>query len=179
MKELVTAVENISNKTIVDYLLIIIPIFISVIATIIAINTAKMQKKISLFDRRYEVYKVIKNCIVCAELLSFNIKQSDPKLTDFLFMKAFSNHLILLEDITEEKVNELYNKIYTALQESEFLLSKNAHEEILKLAKGLFDLTISIDRENEHREKILYLVKQAKVVEEKTIPMIQDQLKLK
>ena len=57
MNELVKAIENLSNKTIVDYLLIVIPIIISVIAIIISLNSTNKQNKIALFEIRFAIFK--------------------------------------------------------------------------------------------------------------------------
>lgn len=63
MNELVKAIENLSNKTIVDYLLIVIPIIISVIAIIISLNSTNKQNKIALFEIRYAIFKDLKQIL--------------------------------------------------------------------------------------------------------------------
>ena len=54
MDELIQAIEKISQKDWVDYLIIIVPIMLSVIAVWISLATAHKQNKIALFDMRYK-----------------------------------------------------------------------------------------------------------------------------
>ena len=54
MGEIVKAIEKLAEKDILDYLLIIVPIFISFVAIIISITTARKQNKIALFERRFK-----------------------------------------------------------------------------------------------------------------------------
>ena len=53
MDKVVKAIEKLAEKDIIDYLLVIVPIAISIVAIIISITTSKKQNKISLFERRY------------------------------------------------------------------------------------------------------------------------------
>ena len=53
MEELVKAIEKLAEKDLIDYLLVIVPILVSIVAIFISIATAKKQNKIALFERRY------------------------------------------------------------------------------------------------------------------------------
>jgi uncharacterized membrane protein len=55
MEDIVKAIEKLAEKDIIDYLLVIVPIAISVVAVVISIATAKKQNKIALFEKRYKV----------------------------------------------------------------------------------------------------------------------------
>ena len=54
MEELIKTIEKLSEKNIVDYLFIGVPILISVVAIFISIATARKQNKIALFERRFK-----------------------------------------------------------------------------------------------------------------------------
>ena len=49
MEEIVSAIEKLSQKTWVDYLLISVPIAISVVAILISVRISNKQNKIALF----------------------------------------------------------------------------------------------------------------------------------
>ena len=55
MEELVKAIEKLSEKDAVDYLLIIVPILISLVAIFISVAIAIRQNKIAMFELRYSV----------------------------------------------------------------------------------------------------------------------------
>ena len=54
IQELIEAIEKLSQKGWVDYLIVIVPIMLSVIAVFISISTARKQNSIALFDMRYK-----------------------------------------------------------------------------------------------------------------------------
>ena len=64
MEELIEAVEALSQKTIFDYLVVIVPIFISIVAIYISISIANRQNKIALSEKRLEILSVVK-LILC------------------------------------------------------------------------------------------------------------------
>lgn len=53
MEELVKAIEKLAEKDLIDYLLVIVPILVSIVAIFISIATAKKQNKIALFEKKY------------------------------------------------------------------------------------------------------------------------------
>lgn len=69
MEDLIKAIEKLAEKDIIDYLIIIVPIAISVIAIIISIATAKKQNKIALFERRYSCLFQIKMILNFADTI--------------------------------------------------------------------------------------------------------------
>ena len=60
MEDIVKAIEKISEKSIIDYLLIIVPIAISLVAIFVSIVTARRQNKIAMFELRYKALSTIK-----------------------------------------------------------------------------------------------------------------------
>ena len=67
MESIVNAIEKISEKSVVDYLLIIVPIVISLVAVFISVFLARRQNKIAMFEIRYRALATIKR------LLNFNV----------------------------------------------------------------------------------------------------------
>ena len=63
MDDLVKAIEKLAEKDIVDYLLVIVPIVVSIVAIYISIATARKQNKIALFERRYNCLFQIKTIL--------------------------------------------------------------------------------------------------------------------
>lgn len=64
MEELIKAVEAISQKTVFDYLIVVIPIALSVVAIGISIYTLYRQNKIALFEMRYKAVSQLKAIIM-------------------------------------------------------------------------------------------------------------------
>ena len=63
MEGLVEAIEKLAEKDLIDYLLVIVPIVVSVVAIYISIATARKQNKIALFERRYNCLFQIKTVL--------------------------------------------------------------------------------------------------------------------
>ena len=63
MDDRVKAIEKLADKDIVDYLLVIVPIVVSIVAIYISIATARKQNKIALFERRYNCLFQIKTVL--------------------------------------------------------------------------------------------------------------------
>ena len=53
MDELIHVIEKLSQKDWVDYLLIIIPILVSLVAIVISVATVQKQNRIALFKTQY------------------------------------------------------------------------------------------------------------------------------
>jgi len=96
IQELIEAIEKLSQKGWVDYLIIIVPILLSVIAVWISLATAHKQNKIALFDMRYRALRCF--CDI-AEI------EGDMGYDDMRWMeKAFGDDVIaekMLPGITE------------------------------------------------------------------------------
>lgn len=56
MGNLVAAINNLGQRTWVDYIAIFAPVILSVVAVWVSISTARKQSKIALFEKRYEPY---------------------------------------------------------------------------------------------------------------------------
>lgn len=69
MEELVKAIEKLAEKDLIDYLLVIVPILVSIVAIFISIATAKKQNKIALFERRYNCLFQIKTVLAFSKTI--------------------------------------------------------------------------------------------------------------
>ena len=101
MEDLIKAIEKLSEKTWVDYLLIIVPIAISLIAIIISVTTARRQNKIAMFELRYKALATIKRVLNFASVLYVTNNQ---RLIIESFNISFSTS-ISLEDQAKALVN--------------------------------------------------------------------------
>lgn len=128
-----------------DYIIPLTPILLSVIAIIISIKTSKRQNKISLFDKRYEVFKrclhfydVAHNYWCLGSRSSIGIVELkeleysfdlDVEKTKFLFDKETSEILGNAKPLFEDCI-----KYYSNLKSKE-----DRSEEIEKLHKEKID----------------------------------------
>lgn len=69
MEEVVKAIEKLAEKDIFDYLIVIVPIAISIVAIVISIATARKQNKIALFEKRYNCLFQIKTILNFADTI--------------------------------------------------------------------------------------------------------------
>ncbi|MBO5930739.1 MAG: hypothetical protein J6Q70_00705 [Clostridia bacterium] len=69
MEDIVKAIEKLAEKDIVDYLFVIVPIVVSIVAIYISIVTARKQNKIALFERRYNCLFQIKTILNFADTI--------------------------------------------------------------------------------------------------------------
>lgn len=67
MDALVNAVESLSTKSAIDYLMVIVPIVISLVAIVISVCAARKQNKIALFEKRYEALTWIQSMLSFSE----------------------------------------------------------------------------------------------------------------
>lgn len=108
MEELVVAINNLSNKTFVDYLIAFAPIVISIVAICVSISATREQNKISLLEKRLEIYtnlqKCISNVIVEGKSTTQNAKMFIVKARDVKFLFG-------------PEVEELCNEIYKSMLE--------------------------------------------------------------
>ncbi|MEA4937992.1 MAG: hypothetical protein VB091_00220 [Christensenella sp.] len=56
MRELIEAINRLSERDWFDYSSALLPLVLSIVAILIAINTSKRQNRIALFDIRYELF---------------------------------------------------------------------------------------------------------------------------
>ena len=81
MEELIVTIRETSNPAMFDYLVTIVPIFLSLVAIIISIYTAYKQNKITLFEKRYPVVNTV------SFLASIAKKLFSERLTDNIILR--------------------------------------------------------------------------------------------
>lgn len=83
MEDVVKAIEKLSEKDIIDYLLVIVPIVVSIVAIFISIATARKQNKIALFELRYKALITIKAILRFDSLIDAAGDRYDIILSEF------------------------------------------------------------------------------------------------
>lgn len=121
-----------STQTKVDYLIIVIPIILSVVAIYISITTARKQNRIALFDKRYVVLTHINAVITFAAGLH---DCDSPEIVCGLFDTYFSSNICSY--MGEDRfLNAVTNtrKIRDIIFQSRFLFScKEINEHITEI----------------------------------------------
>ena len=57
------------TKTTIDYLLVVIPIVVSVVAIVISLQATRQQNRIALFEKRFSVFCCLQKCAAFDRLL--------------------------------------------------------------------------------------------------------------
>ena len=110
MDELIEAINSGSGNSVIDYILIIVPILISIFALVVSVQTTRKQNKLQndefcfqLFERRLQTYDALKSII---SRTVTNGKVSNSDLSDFISEKKDVPFLFGTD------VCEIYEKIY-------------------------------------------------------------------
>lgn len=113
MEDIVKAIEKLAEKTWVDYALIVVPIFISLLAVVISITAARKQSImqnnsfcLELYEKRWDVYESIDK-ILCSVGRDAKICDADISKFDYASHHArflFGKDMI---DFCEETRKEL------------------------------------------------------------------------
>ena len=158
MEDIIKAIEKISQKNIVDYLLIIVPIIISLAAIIISVSTARRQNKIAMFERRYTALATIK------KVLNFNVVfyiTDLPKVIIEYFNSTFDSSInvqdqvkaVLVARMKLDKMEENIVAISDVLDKSD---KKILEKTFAKLSKIISDaITGKIDNQDIKEFKIM------------------------
>lgn len=96
MEELVKAIEKLSEKDAVDYLLIIVPILISLVAIFISVAIAIRQNKIAMFELRYRALATIMKVISFG--ITFNYT-NNPRVILESFNSCFSTSISSVDKV--------------------------------------------------------------------------------
>lgn len=128
MEELVSAIEKLAEKSTFDYIIIIAPILLSIIAIGISIFTAHRQNKIALFEKRYEVISEVKSILAFAKTVSdYKDKRKILIFFDSFFGTQVSD---LLEGDKDLYVPSIIGKLRYDLSQAQFLFSLDNDEEL-------------------------------------------------
>lgn len=93
MEDIVKAIEKLAEKDIVDYLLVIVPIVVSIVAIYISIATARKQNKIALFERRYNCLFQIKTILNFSDTIK---EDADEKIILALYDAFWGTNIFTL-----------------------------------------------------------------------------------
>lgn len=138
MEEIVKAIEKLAEKDIIDYLLIIIPIAISLLAVVISLAIAHRQNKIATFDLRYKALTTIKRISNFATVF-YITDQSDVIIESF--NSCFSTSLDCTDEVRSlvASRNELNN-----LEESVAAVSDILSDTDIKILEKTFAMLSKI-----------------------------------
>ena len=78
-----------------------------------------------------------------------------------------------------KKDSRIFRSVFNKLEQAEFLFDKKSSEEITNLAGKLLYILVDIKRDINHDTKVKEYIKQAETVEQKVLPKLRKQLKLK
>lgn len=180
MEDLVKAIEKLAEKTGVDYLLIIVPIVISIVAIGIAIYTANKQNRIALFQLRYQALSRLKRVLLFEESVLPNATPAD--IVD-------GANVFFLIDIKQEIVNGVpwnqYIKITSFLSEVENDLAvlhcyipKEQQEAIDNMLTQLAEILADAISNRHNSDAIQILHQECKKFPEKDIKKLEKKFKL-
>lgn len=169
--QLTDAVRNLTGKTIIDYLLVVIPIVISVAAIVISIQGTRQQNRIALFDKRFSAYLYMQKCVVFDRLLE-NAAESNDAYQAYCSAFGKEHSMFGLNAVIE------YRPIEERLMQSYLLFSFIDDETIKKCCDALLRLLRCIEAGKDVSAAKEYYHNQMSAFY-KAIPQIQDMLTLK
>ncbi len=114
LEELVEVIKLSNQKTLWEYLIVLIPIIISIVAIVISIKTAKEQNKISLFEKRYEAISLLAFIISVVDAVLIH-EDVDKKIPLQGGVRTYSSIFNTLEAINEDHFSPFYANILLRL----------------------------------------------------------------
>lgn len=166
--------QNSFDKSIIDYLLIVIPIVISIFALCVSIRNTKQQNRIALFEKRFSVYAYMQKCLVFDRLLT-NVE--DAKEGYRAYCSAFGKEQSLMGLDSGWAVVE-YKPIEEKLMQAFFLFDFFDDEAMNNVCNALLHVLKRIEKGQELSETITEYHKQIQLFY-KAVPKCYDVLTLK
>ena len=140
MKEIVTAIEKLAEKDIVDYLLIIAPILISIVAIIISIATSCKQNKIALYEQRYRCLTQVKRIISFSEMIK---KNKNPVIVLELFDAMWGSNVSTSSgDAQIIRAKYQMEIIKDDVEQITFLFKHSSYESLALIIKNLHTIML-------------------------------------
>ncbi len=99
-------------------------------------DIAEQQNRIALFEKRYELYRLVSKCISLSGLISI-VTRAVNNIDDVYRCLAIEFDEISFEDITAQTINSKMMDIINRLELSEFLFSENISKQIQNLSLQL------------------------------------------
>ena len=171
---LIEAIRQLSEKSILDYVIAIAPVVLSVVAVIISLCIASRQNRIDLFEKRFEVYAEIQRCFAFQRLLE---DAHSPRQAYDAFCTAYG---------CDESVDLLkhgwavqkYIPIEKKLMQSHFLFSGIDEKILSNICKSLLAVLLQIEHQRDfENQKIQFDTSTSKLLMQ--FCKIHDQLKLR
>lgn len=180
MEDVVKAIEKLAEKTWADYLLIIVPIIISIVAIGIAIYTANKQNRIALYQLRYQALSRLKHVLLFEESVLPNATPAD--IVD-------GANVFFLIDIQQEKVDGIpwnqYIKITSFLSVVEndlavlrCYISEEQQEAIDNMLSQMAEILADSISNRLNNDAIQILHQECKKFSEKDIKKLEKKFKL-
>ena len=173
-RDLIEAVRQLSEKSVLDYVIAIAPIVLSIVAVIISLSIAYRQKKIDLFEKRFEVYAEIQRCLAFQRLLT---DARSPKKAHEAFCAAYG---------CDESVDFLkhgwavqkYIPIEKQLMQAHFLFNGINEQMLSNVCRSLLAVLLQIETQDDLQNQKLQFNKSTTELLQQFCK-IHDQLKLK
>lgn len=109
MDDLVKAIEKLAEKDIVEYLLVIVPIIVSIVAIYISIATAKKQNRIALFEKNHKALCLLNKIFNLEKTIE---KQENAHIIIQCFDMAFNSDLAQHNpDVALIKASNILSKV--------------------------------------------------------------------
>lgn len=172
--DLINAIRQLSEKSILDYIIAIAPIVLSVVAVIISLYIASRQNRIDLFEKKFEIYAEIQRCLAFQRLL---VDAHSPQKAYDAFCAAYG---------CDEPINLLkhgwavqkYIPIEKKLMQSHFLFNGIEEKMLSNVCKSLLAVLLQIETQRDlENQKIRFDTSTSELLNQ--LVKIHNQLKLK
>ena len=158
----------------------------TVVAIIVAVQIpnriAAYQNKVALFDKRYEFYGILFQCLVFSELISQYAEKGklSVKAMHICFISAFTDVLIkdgIEEALKYEKISIIMN-VEAVLQKGSFLFDfdESMKDELKRMEGALSELINNQD--NLAKVDVSKYIEAANTVEKEIVPKVEEILSL-
>lgn len=141
---------------------------------------AEQQNRISLFEKRFEFYKMIQTCITIGNLLS---KAKDAEAAISLVAGSFhkGNYLSHIEnDKNAEYIQALaidaYDQVYEIMGQAEFIFEFETLEYVCPLVDSLLEIVTMNGSDRDQRYHRFAFSQYSKKIEEELMPRIKESL---
>ena len=176
MEDVVKAIEQLAEKDIVDYLLIIVPIVVSIVAIVISIATAKKQNKIALFERRFRCVSQIQMIVAFGSSIDSTAK---PLLITQLFDAYWGTDISLSKGTLKTiKAKSQLEKIIDDVAQAKFLFNCKYNVEPLDLVKSFHRIIIGAQGDDIPEDLINEFCSLCETFHEKDFPKLKNKIKL-
>lgn len=143
MEDIVVAIQQLSQKTCLDYLQVWVPILLSLVAVTISICTARKQNRIALFEKRISVLSIAEMLICYAESIN-DVDVKNHKILFSIYNSAFGTSIT---SINSESATAFYyslKQIEKDLLMANYLFGKEEAKQLEDICGLLNDFMTSI-----------------------------------